>query len=159
MEDPMADMNLGSLLDKAIKNEEDAHAFYMNLHGIVSDADAKSTLLFLADQEKKHKEFLVAYKSGSYANKALAANTAIDYAIAQYVDAPDIEKNMKTKDVYLVAAHRELNSYNFYKGLAAVQPAGEVKDVLVRMADEELKHKEKVEYLYANSAFPQTEGG
>jgi len=27
------------------------------------------------------------------------------------------------------------------------------------MANEELKHKEKMEYLYANTAFPQTSGG
>jgi hypothetical protein len=30
---------------------------------------------------------------------------------------------------------------------------------LDRMANEELKHKEKVEYLYSNAAFPQTDGG
>jgi len=29
----------------------------------------------------------------------------------------------------------------------------------MRMAAEELKHKEKVEYMYSNTAFPQTEGG
>lgn len=155
----MADLNLAALLDKAIKKEEEAFDFYMTLHGVVIEAETKSTLMFLADQEKKHKEFLVGYRDGAYAGRGLRTTEVIDYKIAQYMDDPDIEKNMKTKDVYLVAAHRELNSYNFYKGLAAVQPAGEVKDMLNRMADEELKHKEKVEYLYSNAAFPQTEGG
>jgi hypothetical protein len=36
---------------------------------------------------------------------------------------------------------------------------GELKTVLLKMANEELKHKEKMEYLYANTAFPQTSGG
>jgi hypothetical protein len=27
------------------------------------------------------------------------------------------------------------------------------------MANEELKHKEKMEYLYTNTTFPQTSGG
>ncbi len=31
--------------------------------------------------------------------------------------------------------------------------------MLLKMANEEMKHKEKVEYLYANTAFPQTQGG
>jgi rubrerythrin len=31
--------------------------------------------------------------------------------------------------------------------------------LLEKMAQEELRHKEKVEYLYANTAFPQTSGG
>jgi len=34
-----------------------------------------------------------------------------------------------------------------------------VKDLLNKMASEELKHKEKMEYLYTNTAFPQTAGG
>ena len=32
-------------------------------------------------------------------------------------------------------------------------------DMLLRMANEEKRHKEKVEYLYTNTAFPQTDGG
>ena len=86
-------------------------------------------------------------------------STVVDYKIAEHLEVPDIQKNVETKDVYLVAAHKELNSYNFYKSLSDAQPAGEVKDVLMRMANEELKHKEKVEYLYSNTAFPQTAGG
>ena len=72
---------------------------------------------------------------------------------------PHVKYNMDSKDVYLVAAERELNSYNFYKGLAAIHPDGEIKDMLMKMAAEEMKHKEKVEYLYANTAFVQTDGG
>ena len=34
-----------------------------------------------------------------------------------------------------------------------------LKEMLLKMANEELKHKEKMEYLYANTAFPQTAGG
>jgi len=40
-----------------------------------------------------------------------------------------------------------------------MHPAGPVRDLLLGMAREELLHKEKVEYLYANTAFPQTAGG
>jgi hypothetical protein len=31
--------------------------------------------------------------------------------------------------------------------------------MLLKMANQEIKHKEKVEYLYANTAFVQTDGG
>jgi rubrerythrin len=34
-----------------------------------------------------------------------------------------------------------------------------VKELLLRMANEEMRHKEKMEYLYTNTAFAQTEGG
>ena len=155
----MENKNLEYLIDRAIKNEEDAFEFYKNLMNSISDNVAKDALKLLAGEEKKHKEFLVAYKNGNYKTNSLRMNEVVDYKIAQFVDAPDVNKDMKSKDVYLVAAHRELNSYNFYKGLSDIQPAGEVKDMLLKMASEEMKHKEKVEYLYTNTAFPQTYGG
>lgn len=155
----MENVTLRSLIDRAIQREEEAYAFYTNLHARVVDLTAKEALGFLAGEEKKHREFLVSYRDGASAMRGLAMDERIDYGIAQHLDAPDIQKDLSTSEVYLVAAHRELNSCTFYTELAALQPAGEARDTLLRMAGEELKHKEKVEYLYANTAFPQTEGG
>jgi rubrerythrin len=155
----MEAQSLQSVIEKAIRKEEEARAFYLGLHDLVEDALARETLKFLAGEELAHKEFLQAYLRGEKKFTALAMDAPIDYHVAQYTDRPDPKKNMKSSDVYLVAAHREWSSYNFYKSLAALQPAGEVKEMLLRMADQELKHKEKVEYLYSNTAFPQTAGG
>jgi rubrerythrin len=150
---------LKDLIEKAVKNEEDARNFYLGLYDMVEDALAKETLKFLAGEELAHKEFLLDYLKGEKKFIALAMDEPIDYHIAQYTARPDPKANMNSSEVYLVAAHRELNSYKFYKGLAAAQPAGKVKEMLLTMAYQELKHKEKVEYLYSNTAFPQTAGG
>jgi rubrerythrin len=155
----MADRNVKSIIETAIQKEREAHEFYMDLYNFVEDIIAKDALLFLAGEEKKHEEFLQHYLEGRYGADALQLSDVIDYEIAQYLGMPDIEKGMEAKDIYLIAAHRELNSYNFYKKLADIHPDGEVKDLLLKMANQELKHKEKVEYLYSNTAFPQTAGG
>lgn len=150
----MENKKLELVIETAIQREEEAYDFYMDLSRRVDDAMAKETIEFLASEEQKHKAFLLAYRDGKYAD-ALRMNAVIDYKIAEYLERPDPEKNLRSKDVYLIAAHRELNSYNFYTALADLQPAGEVKDILLRMASEEKKHKEKVEYLYTNTAFPE----
>ncbi len=155
----MENKTLEQIIDKAILREEEAFAFYTKIHSTVEDPTAKDALKFLAGEEKKHKEFLVTYKEGKVGGNNLRMTEVVDYKIAQYLDAPDVKKNMNTQEIYLVAAHREMNSYNFYKGLSEIQPDGEVKDMLLRMANEEMRHKEKVEYLYGNTAFPQTQGG
>ena len=155
----MEAQSLQSLIEAAIRNEEEARTFYLGLHDMVEDATAKETLKFLAGEELTHKEFLQAYLKGERKLTGLGMETPIDYHVAQYADRPDPKKNMNSSEVYLVAAHREWNSYNFYKSLAALQPEGEVREMLEAMANQELKHKEKVEYLYSNTAFPQTSGG
>ena len=66
---------------------------------------------------------------------------------------------MKLKDAFLLAANREKASHELYLGLARIHPAGEVKRLLERLASQELKHKQRVEFLYAEVAFPQTNGG
>jgi rubrerythrin len=155
----MEAQSLQSVIEKAVQNEEEARVFYLGLFDLVEDPQAKDTLKFLAGEELSHKEFLLAYLKGDKKFTALAMDTPVDYHIAQYAAKPDPKADMNSSEVYLVAAHRELNSYKFYKGLAAAQPAGEVKDMLLQMANQELRHKEKVEYLYSNTAFPQTAGG
>jgi len=145
-----------SIIERAIRNEEEAYDFYTALSCKVEDREAKDTLQFLAREEKGHKEYLLKYRQAGFAGPA---EPVIDLKVAENLVKPDIQKDMNSKDVYLIAANRELNAHNFYKGLAELHPAGDIRDMLLRMADEELKHKEKMEYLYANTAFTQTAGG
>jgi rubrerythrin len=120
---------------------------------------AKDTLLYLASEEKKHKEYLLRYRQESVIGNAVNVDEEMNNKIAEFLKPPGIKADMESKDVYLLAAARELNSYNFYMGMASIHPDGEIKKMLLKMANQEMKHKEKVEYLYTNTAFVQTEGG
>ena len=155
----MEDITISEVIDTAIQREEDAYAFYMELFDQIEDQSAKDTLEWVAAEEKKHKQFLMDYRDGKFGSKALRKTDVVDYQIAEHQEEPEIEKGMRREDVFLVASHREKRSHQFYLGLAGMHPASEVRDILMRMANEELKHKEKMEYLYANTAFPQTAGG
>lgn len=147
------------LIDMAIQREEEAFLFYADLSDKIEDDDTKETILWIKEEEKKHKAFLMDYRSGRFGTDMLRMSDVTYYKIAEYQKEPEVEKGMKSADVYLVASHRELRSYHFYTELAALHPGGEAKTMLLKMANEELKHKEKMEYLYSNTAFPQTAGG
>ena len=153
------DKRVSDILEIAIKREEEAYDFYMDIHGKVDDASVKDTLEFIAGEEKKHKAFLVSYRDGNFGEKALRMSDVVDYKIAEYLEEPEVDENSKPEDVYLVASHRELRSHRFYTELANRHAEGDPREMLLKMANEELKHKEKMEYLYANTAFPQTSGG
>ena len=153
------DKRVSDVIEIAIKREEDAFDFYMDIHSKVTDPGVRDTLEFIAGEEKKHKAFLVSYRDGNFGAKALRMSAVVDYKIAEYLEEPGVDENSKPEDVYLVASHREFRSHHFYTELANLHAEGELREMLLKMANEELKHKEKMEYLYANTAFPQTSGG
>lgn len=155
----MKNHTLESVIALAIINEQEAYDSYMELHNLVDDRAAKDTLKFLAEEEKQHKAYLMKYRDGSFRETGLPLNAPVDYGIAETSQKPEPRKDIMTNEVYLIAAAKELDAHNFYKNLASMHPEGNVRDMLLRMADQELKHKEKVEYLYANTAFTQTAGG
>jgi rubrerythrin len=155
----MEDKTILQVIDTAIQREEEAYAFYMELFDQIDDKSAKDTLEWVAGEEKKHKAFLVDYREGKFGSKALRMSDVVHYKIAEHQEEPEIAKDMKREDVFLIASHREGRSYKFYSELAEMHQGSEVRDMLTRIANEELKHKEKMEYLYANTAFPQTAGG
>lgn len=148
-----------TFINLAIDREIEAYDFYMDLHNRVSDKSAKEALLWIAGEENKHKEFLISYKEGKISKGTLKLSEADDQKIAEHVSAPEIKPQMDTKDVYLIAAHRELAAYTFYNEFAKLQSDSETKELILKIAGEEMKHKEKVEYLYSNTVFSQTEGG
>jgi rubrerythrin len=150
---------VGEILDMAIRREEVAYDFYMDIYKKVEDATVRETVEFIAGEEKKHKAFLVSYKEGKYGADTLRMADVVEYKLAEYLEEPEISKDSSSEEVYLVAAHREARSHQFYLELANMHGDGELKTMLEKMANEELKHKEKMEYLYANTAFPQTSGG
>ncbi|MGD2187285.1 MAG: ferritin family protein [Desulfobacterales bacterium] len=153
------DKRVSDIIEIAIKREEDAYDFYMDILSKVAEASVKDTLKFIAGEEKKHKAFLVSYRDGNFGEKTLRMSDVVDYKIADYLEEPEVDENSKPEDVYLVASHRELRSHQFYTKLANLHAEGHPREMLLKMANEELKHKEKMEYLYANTAFPQTSGG
>ena len=150
---------VAEILDMAIQREEVAYDFYMDIYGKVDDKSVKETVEFIAGEEKKHKAFLVSYKEGKYGTDSLRMADVVEYKLAEYLEEPEISQNSSSEDVYLVAAHRESRSHQFYSELANMHADSDLKTMLLKMANEELKHKEKMEYLYANTAFPQTSGG
>jgi rubrerythrin len=150
---------LADIIALAIQREMEAFDFYMDIFRRVNDASVKDTIEFIAGEEKKHKAFLVGYRDGNYGPDALRMADVVDYRIAEHLVEPEIEADMNSSDVYLLASHRESRSHQFYSELANLHPQGDIQTMLLKMANEELKHKEKMEYLYSNTAFPQTSGG
>jgi len=156
----MADtLTLENVLEKAIQKEIEAQELYHQLHEMMKNEAARVILHQLTKVEEKHEDLLQRYQRGELGEGALEAGHVLDYRITEYLEQPEISPDMKLDEVLLLAANREKISYEFYVVLAGAHPMGPVKTLLEDLASQELEHKQKVEYLYNEVAFPQTAGG
>ncbi len=143
---------LRALIEYAITQEELSHEFYRRMADLVSHQDTKETLQFLAKEELDHKAFLQRCLTPTGCS---LAGQAQDTHLAEILQTPAITDDLTPQEALVIAAKREDGAYRFYQRLASLQPPGEARDFLERMAQMELGHKEKVEYLYNNVAFPE----
>jgi len=147
------------VLETAIQKEIESQQLYADLASRVSEEAAKEAFRDLVNQEKAHQRFIERYLQGGRIEGALACNQPLDYKIAEHFQQPEPSPQMSLKDAFLLAANREKLSYNFYHSLAAVHPVSEVRRLLEELAGQELGHKARVEFLFTQVAFPQTDGG
>jgi rubrerythrin len=156
----MLDEKLLEYINIAISREEEAFRFYTDLAERVTDGAAREALTWIGEEEKKHKAYLEKFRADGVGPEAMRLSDVVYYKIAEHLDEPEVEEDMSRAEIFLVASHREFRAYKFYSELAMLYDTGDaVHDMLHKIANEELKHKEKMEYLYANTAFPQTDGG
>ena len=152
-------LTVKNVLTKAIQKEIESQNLYRDLSEKMANEAAKDTFRKLSQQEQRHQDILEQYLRGELEEGALSSNHVIDYKIAEYLEQPEISPGMELKDIFLLAANREKESHEFYLILAGIHPQGEARRILERLAAQELEHKQKVEYLYTEVAFPQTDGG
>lgn len=146
------DTELLAIINNAIAQEELSHEFYQRMANLVSHAETKETFQYLAKEEMEHKTFL---QSCFTADGCKLVGQAQNTHLAELLKAPEFTVDLGPKEALAIAVLREEGSYRFYQSLAGLQPPGDVRDFLEKMAQVELSHKEKVEYLYDNVAFPE----
>ena len=152
-------LTLKDVLQKAIQKEIESQRLYSDLSQKMNEEAARDAFQELARQEHGHQQLLEQYLRGELKGGTLSSGQTIDYKIAERLDQPAISRDMKLKDVFLLAANRKRASHEFYLSLAQIHPAGEVERLLEELAAQELEHKQRVEFLYSEVAFPQTNGG
>ena len=93
---------VSEVLGIAIKREEDAYTFYMEMHGSASEPGVKESLELMAKEEKKHKVFLERYRDGGLKAEALRSSDVVDCKVAECLEEPELDSNSKPEDVFLV---------------------------------------------------------
>ncbi|MDA3910493.1 MAG: ferritin family protein [Bacteroidales bacterium] len=143
----MSELNtIKSILDFAIKQEQEAVDFYTVLAEKSSSKDMQQVFLQFAKEEIGHKARLTRIRDEQifdWKDSAVA-----DLKLADYMTSVEASPNMDYQDALIVAMNKEKNAYNLYLKLAERAPNQELNTVFLSLANEESKHKLRFEREY-----------
>ncbi len=139
-------------LKTAIRREERTSAAYVSKAGKMRDPAARKVLETLARQEMGHaKKLLRVLNKGGGDLETLgkrARRLAGDLRVVND-DVREIEKSGEAVKVLRKAAKAEENSGRLYRSLEAIYKGSDVADLFARLAEEEDKHKDRINRVLA----------
>jgi rubrerythrin len=135
-----------ALLDFAIEKEQEANKFYLDLASKMEREHMKKVFTGFAAEEAKHKEKIAAVKDGK---QLMAVEQKVtDLKIGDYlVDVP-ASPDMQYQDALILAMKKEKASFRLYTDLAATTEDGNLQSLMHGLAQEEAKHKLRLEMEY-----------
>ena len=143
---------MSAILARAIANEESAAAFYRQAAERLSDPVTRDALQGLMRDEIEHKRLLEEFRSGA---RSLPEGSRSGGSLLEFLGAPDFTTDMSPAEAFLLAAKKEKLAVEFYENWAKLYPGGAERELLLGLAEVERRHKEKVENMYTNAAFPE----
>jgi rubrerythrin len=138
--------NVEEVLDYAVKSEENAHSFYTSWSKKLEDKSLVKVFQELAAEELKHKEFILGVKKGQTLKPS--REEIIDLKISDYVMEVKVSTDMDYQEALTVAMQREKEAFKLYSGLAAMALDENIKNTFKALAQEEAKHKMRLEIMY-----------
>ncbi|MGE5307195.1 MAG: ferritin family protein [Alphaproteobacteria bacterium] len=127
------------ILDYAIDQEQQAADFYTSLAARAEKAGMKKMLLDFAEEEKRHKERLLAVRAGE--RKLTPEKKVLDLKISDYLVEVDASDNISYQDALIVAMKRERAAFKLYSDMGQKVTDTNIKRIFLGLAKEEAKHK------------------
>ncbi len=141
------------IITTAIGAEIAAFEFYNAVSEKVREENMKSIFRELAAEETKHKRTLEGFLALPPDKFHFAP--AADYRVADSLSAPALTLDLKPIEGLAIAIKNELEAMQMYTQLAKASADEDQKRVFLELASMERGHKNRLEDIYTNMAFPE----
>ena len=144
-----AETKVEDIIQQAIAREEDSYALHTKAKGMVRPSHVKGLLEDLAQAELGHKAKLEGLLKGDVKTVIAPERSekVVDLKISDYLKPISLNEIEGIQDVLLLAMQNEKEARDFYTEMAQ-STTGTTRDLFEFLANEELKHKNKVETIY-----------
>jgi len=136
-----------AVIDFAIHEEEKAAELYAAMAEQVGKGHLKVSFEELAEEEKKHKEYLLRIKGGGEGLKPTDQKIN-DLGIAEMMREVEMDKDLDYQHILVFAMQREKAAFQMYSALARAADDEKMRQTFEALAQEEAKHKLRIETEY-----------
>ena len=136
------------IIDFAINEEQQAAKFYTALAAKADRPDSREMFQDFAREETSHEAKLVRIKHDLVPLPTLESIPGGSQAGYTLEDEPDPDPNMPLQDAMLLAIRKETSAFKLYTNLAEAAQNEQFRQVLLGLAQEEAKHKSRLEAHY-----------
>jgi rubrerythrin len=137
--------SINEVLDFAIKQEIESNIFYLELADFVEQPEMAKVLTDLAAQELRHKAYLESVKASK---TGLDEQEVGNLNITEKVKDIEIDAKMDYVDMLIVGMKKEEASRKLYTDLASIAQNQQVRDIFLKLAQQEAGHKLRFELEY-----------
>ncbi|NLF44073.1 MAG: ferritin family protein [Bacteroidales bacterium] len=138
--------SVNDILDFAIKHEQEAVDFYLQLAAQMKNTSMKTTFEDFAREEINHKAKLQKIKDEGVFT--LPKENILDLKIADYITNVYPSGDMEYRDALVLAMKKEKAAFKLYTNLALRTENETLKNIFLGLAQEESKHKLSFEIEY-----------
>ncbi|HET6421167.1 MAG TPA: ferritin family protein [Geobacteraceae bacterium] len=139
-----------NVFDFAIKMEDDGGKFYEKLAAEADDPELKMIFSLLAEEELQHRNIFQSMKDGE--DPAQADSRIMGRAKSAFqklLDKKDMSGILRSDpDAYLHSIKTEEEYIRLYEDMANREKSPHVKELLLRIAEEERHHLKIMEHIY-----------
>jgi rubrerythrin len=132
-------------LDFAISREIESNNFYLELADFVEQPEMAKVLTDLASEELRHKATLESIKAGKI---NLDEQEVGNIGVIETVKDIEIEAKMDYVDMLIIGMKKEEASCQLYTDLASIALNQDVRDIFIKLAQQEAAHKLRFELEY-----------
>lgn len=140
------EIGLGAIIRDAIAREEEARRIFTEAVAVVKESGARQMLTEFAQEEVAHKQLLESIDLKALQEQPLSIPE--DLMITETLANKRITEESNFQDVIIFAMHLEKTAYELYTDLARQAKDSQANKAFQWLAQEELKHKSKLEKYY-----------
>jgi rubrerythrin len=147
----MLDPKFKEVIDFAINEEKKAADFYRNMMDMAKKDSSKLVLKEFVDMEIGHMKLLMNFETSGL--DEYTPQVITDLQISDYMEEVDINDDLTFQEILTIAMKKEEAAKNLYMDLAAKADNDKTKNLFLKIADEEAKHKLQLETIFDDEIY------